>query len=57
MKIRDLISAGFLPDCTAKGSWENPVTGARVWACGVVPHGPDEIGHHPRCKCSLCVPR
>ena len=31
MTIRDLIEAGFLPDCTAKGLWENPLTGERAW--------------------------
>ncbi len=31
MTTDKLIAAGFLPDCTAKGCWENPVTGERVW--------------------------
>jgi hypothetical protein len=30
-KLHDLIAHGFLPDCTSKGCWENPVTGERVW--------------------------
>jgi hypothetical protein len=33
MKIQELIERGWIPDCTSKGCWENPVTGARVWAC------------------------